>query len=236
MKAIIWNIRGLRKKSRVRQLRELIQSEDAEVVGIHETIKKDFSDRELESLAPRGGFSWRWTPARGHSGGILLGVKEDVLHIKNWESNEFYVGATIRHRLLNIRWDFITVYGPADHNHSADFLDSLTNRCETATLPYLLGGDFNLIRCNADKSSGVGDARLMDMFNNFIEKFELRELHRGGSKYTWTNKQEVPIQSNIDRVLVSTEWEEKFPLATLTSLTRLGSDHNPLLLHLGGTL
>ena len=74
----------------------------------------------------------------------------------------------------------------------------------------------------------------MDMFNNFIEKFELRELHRGGSKYTWTNKQEVPIQSNIDRVLVSTEWEEKFPLATLTSLTRLGSDHNPLLLHLGG--
>ena len=45
----------------------------------------------------------------------------------------------------------------------------------------------------------------MDMFNNFIEKFELRELHRGGSKYTWTNKQEVPIQSNIDRVLVSTE-------------------------------
>ena len=57
MKAIIWNIRGLRKKSRVRQLRELIQSEDTEVVGIQETIKKDFSDRELESLAPRGGFS-----------------------------------------------------------------------------------------------------------------------------------------------------------------------------------
>ena len=74
----------------------------------------------------------------------------------------------------------------------------------------------------------------MDLFNNFIEKFELRELHRGGGKYTWTNKQDIPIQSNIDRVLVSTEWEEKFPLATLTSLTRLGSDHNPLVLSLGG--
>lgn len=33
----------------------------------------------------------------------------------------------------------------------------------------------------------------------------------------------------LDRVFISEDWEEHFPLATARSLTRVGSDHNPLL-------
>ena len=40
---------------------------------------------------------------------------------------------------------------------------------------------------------------------------------------------------NLDRVLVSTDWEEKFPTTILTALTRVGSDHSPLLLDMGGS-
>jgi hypothetical protein len=29
----------------------------------------------------------------------------------------------------------------------------------------------------------------------------------GGNRYTWTNKQENPIRSNLDSVLVTKEWE-----------------------------
>ena len=39
----------------------------------------------------------------------------------------------------------------------------------------------------------------------------------------------------LDRVLVSTEWELKFPLATVQALTREISDHTPLLLNSGDT-
>ena len=89
---------------------------------------------------------------------------------------------------------------------------------------------FNLIRTLDDKSTKTGSEKLMKLFNDFIEKFDLRDLHRGGGKFTWTNKQTNPIQSNIDRVLISTEWEEKYPMATLSAMTRIGSDHTPLLL------
>ena len=41
------------------------------------------------------------------------------------------------------------------------------------------------------------------------------------------------MQSNIDRVLIATEWETRFPLSSLTSLTRLGSDHCPIMLDTG---
>lgn len=40
MKALIWNVRGLGNKSRVRQLRELIQKEQVDIVGLQETIKQ----------------------------------------------------------------------------------------------------------------------------------------------------------------------------------------------------
>jgi len=143
--------------------------------------------------------------------------------VENWETDDFFVGVTIRHRLLNVRWDLISVYGPAKHEFSPNFIDNLTRRSENATLPILLGGDFNLIRSSADKNTGGGDIRLMNLFNDFIERCDLREIHRsGGSRFTWTNKQENP-----------TMWEEKFPTTTLTALTRVGSDHSPLLLDTG---
>jgi hypothetical protein len=39
MKILIWNIRGIGKPARVRQLKEMILQEQVEVVGIQETIK-----------------------------------------------------------------------------------------------------------------------------------------------------------------------------------------------------
>lgn len=73
----------------------------------------------------------------------------------------------------------------------------------------------------------------MKLFNDFISANELIEIKRCGSRFTWTNKQERPIFSNIDRILATTEWENKFPLFSASSLTRVGSDHNPILLDLG---
>lgn len=40
MKVLFWNIRGLERAARRRQLRDLVCSERVDVVGIQETIKK----------------------------------------------------------------------------------------------------------------------------------------------------------------------------------------------------
>jgi hypothetical protein len=54
-----------------------------------------------------------------------------------------------------------------------------------------------------------------------------------GRKFTWANSRQVPTYEKLDRVLVSTDWEQKFPLATVEALTREISDHTPLLLDTG---
>jgi len=59
------------------------------------------------------------------------------------------------------------------------------------------------VKRSEDKSSGNVDHRFMDTFNDVIDEAELRELNRGGSRYTWTNKQLHPIQNVLDRVFVN---------------------------------
>jgi endonuclease/exonuclease/phosphatase family metal-dependent hydrolase len=86
------------------------------------------------------------------------------------------------------------------------------------------------VRDSAEKSSGNINMSLVNLFNHFINDTNLREMHRTGGSFTWTNKQEPPIMAVLDRVFVSNEWEIQFPLVTTRSLTRVGSDHNPLLM------
>jgi hypothetical protein len=64
-----------------------------------------------------------------------------------------------------------------------------------------------MIRFSYEKSADVEHTIWMDMFNSFINDDAIMELVRGGSRYTWTNKQENPIRSNLDSVLVTKEWE-----------------------------
>jgi hypothetical protein len=74
---------------------------------------------------------------------------------------------------------------------------------------------------------------LMSMFNMFIDLHQLQEIRRSGSKYTWTNKQTNPVMENLDRILVSTEWEHKFPLCFAWSKAKVGFDHWPIFLDSG---
>jgi hypothetical protein len=65
-------------------------------------------------------------------------------------------------------------------------------------------------------------------FNDAIAAMALREICRIGAQFTWTNRQFDPIICAMDRVLVSLAWEAMFPLCSLTTITRIGSDHTPL--------
>jgi hypothetical protein len=41
----------------------------------------------------------------------------------------------------------------------------------------------------------------------------LKEIEMTGRKFTWANYEEVPTFEKLDRILVTTDWEQKFMLA-----------------------
>jgi exonuclease III len=90
IKTLIWNIRGFGVKGRRRQLKEYLRQENVDIVGLQETIKQNFLLVDLQGLS-RCKFAWNWLPASGHSGGILLGVKEDTFEVEDMDRGELFV-------------------------------------------------------------------------------------------------------------------------------------------------
>lgn len=48
--------------------------------------------------------------------------------------------------------------------------------------------------------------------------------------FTWSNNQEFPILEKLDRILLTKDWEDLFPLTMAKKMPREVSDHNPLML------
>jgi endonuclease/exonuclease/phosphatase family metal-dependent hydrolase len=71
------------------------------------------------------------------------------------------------------------------------------------------------------------------LFNTVIDSFDLREIDLTRRQFTWANSLPKPTYERLDRALMSTEWEFKYPLVSLQALDRGVSDHTPLLLDMG---
>jgi exonuclease III len=89
------------------------------------------------------------------------------------------------------------------------------------------------MRNRREKNNDNFDERWPFLFNIVIDSLDLREIEMSDHKFTWANSRRVPTYEKLDRVLVSTEWEQDFPLATVDALSREVSDHTPLLLSTG---
>jgi hypothetical protein len=67
-------------------------------------------------------------------------------------------------------------------------------------------------------------------FRKAINHLEVKEIPLRGRKYTWSNGQNPPTITRIERAFCTPTWEEVYPLATLQPQSSSSSDHCPLLL------
>jgi exonuclease III len=83
MKGVFWNVRGLNKPGRNLSLGQLIRENPLDFVGVQETKKEEIPLSFLKNLTSPAQFCWNYLPARGSSGGILLGVREESFVVSN---------------------------------------------------------------------------------------------------------------------------------------------------------
>ena len=143
------------------------------------------------------------------SGGMLLGLNVGTLVVTDGEVGDFCVKLYLKSRCDGFRWVLVSVYGAAQEEHKSQFLSELVQLCENETLPMIVGGDFNIIRKPEEKNNDNYNPRWPLMFNAIIQSLELRELELSGRQYTWASRRENPTFEKLDRVLASTEWEQK---------------------------
>jgi hypothetical protein len=102
-------------------------------------------------------------------------------------------------------WDLTGVYGPQHENEKMNFLAELRHIRNLMKPEWLILGDFNMIRRAREKNKGTINRRLMRQFNHTIDYLQLLELDLNGKLCTWSNEQDAPTMSRIDRFLATTE-------------------------------
>jgi exonuclease III len=195
-----WNVRGLNSPARREAVRGMVQAAQPMIVCQQETkLQQITSQTKSETLGPLlDGF--QYLPACGTTGGILLGWNSEWVHAWDLSLTNFTMSMKIKLKWLNSSFLLTTVYGPADDNEKANFLDELTSIKPTSPLPWLVLRDFNLIYEAKDKNNQNLNRRLMATFRNMLNTCELLEIALQNRKYTWSNEREEPTLGCLDRV------------------------------------
>lgn len=157
----------------------------------------------------------------------------EVLDISSIVEGEFYVKFHAWNKSDGFQWILVAVYAAAQEEFKEAFLVGLVNACSKMSLSILIGGDFNIIRKPNEKNNDKYNDKWPFMFNAVIDNLNLREIELSRHKFTWANGLPVPTYEKLDRILMSRNWEQKYPLVRARALKRELSDHTPLLLDSG---
>jgi endonuclease/exonuclease/phosphatase family metal-dependent hydrolase len=101
------------------------------------------------------------------------------------------------------------------------------------SVPIMVGGDFNIVRSPSEKNNLRYNDRWLFLFNVVINSLDLRELELSGRQYSWASNLQTATYEKLDRILVSTDWEIKYPKVNVRASPRALSDRTPLLLGTG---
>jgi exonuclease III len=211
-------------------VRDLFVENIFDFICVQETMAQDFSDAMLRKVDPNRNYLWDWSPAKGKSGGILIGLKLDTFDVGMRTQGDFILMHKLWDKRLEVKWCIMNVYGAAQEDQRESFLRELASVCSGCSEPYIAGGDFNILRFSFEKNKMFSPNRFSDMFNSVITTFDLSELQMSRGYFTWSNGQENPTLEKLDRILVTRSWEMLFPTALVHKIPRDYSDHNPLIM------
>ena len=184
-------------------LTDIIYANDVDFIGLQETMKKSYNPSYFRKLDPEGKFKWEWIPSRGKSGGSLGGVDKDKFDLINVKHGKYILQMDLFDKGKKCNWALLVVYGAAQDENKPEFIAELSSMCNNTHIPYLVGGDFNILRHSGEKNKKTPMSHFSEVFNSVIHLLGLREISMSGGCYTWSNKQENPTLEKLDRVLMS---------------------------------
>ena len=185
MKGIFWNCNGFADCKKYRFLSDLTkEKKNLDFIALSETGRAKFPQSTLNNICAGRDFLWHCMAPRGRSGGMLLGVNLLSFDIGEIEEGDFLIRFKVRHREDDYKFNLISVYGPAQMDHKAQFLSEVVRVCSKEALPIVIGGDFNIIRRPDEKNNDNYNDRWSFLFNAVIDSLNLREIEMSGRKFT----------------------------------------------------
>ncbi|XP_075109006.1 uncharacterized protein LOC142180816 [Nicotiana tabacum] len=210
MNAIIWNVRSVKSMQAFEKLITMQRQHHFKFIGIMEPKQKR---KKLERYRRRIGMLQAFSNV---SNKIWVFVDDDhgVDIVYDLEQQ-----LTLKFTNLDIQISFVVTFVYA--------------KCDSIE-PLACGGDFNVTWDEEEKFGGLPiSLNEINDFRHCITTCNLSDLGFKGSIYTWWNGRGEAdcIFKRLDRCLGNLELQQLWPGIEVTHLSKIGSDHSPMLLN-----
>jgi exonuclease III len=180
---LVWNVRCLNDPHRRDTLRSLINCVMPTIVCIQETKMNSISHWDVASCLGSEFGDFVFLPSSGTRGGILIAWRRGLISAIDSKIHNHSVLVCFM-KENSTAWWFSGVYGPHRVEEKLAFLEELSLVRTSCPGPWVIAGDFNMIRCTDDKSNSNINRTLMDNLNIWINNHSLKELPLTGRRFT----------------------------------------------------
>ncbi|XP_019172990.1 PREDICTED: uncharacterized protein LOC109168419 [Ipomoea nil] len=232
MNIVSWNCQGAASSGFRRALHMLVRKHEVDVVGLLEPrISGNSADKACKSF---GFENWIRVEAVGFSGGIWI-LWNDGVRVEIVATNPQYILTRIGKN--NKNFGIVSfVYGSPSSCYRKKLWEGLSTDNFHMHEGWLAVGDFNAVTCMEDVSNqqNFSNHRCVGM-NEWIFKEGLIDMGFVGPRFTWTRGRESTTftGARLDQALCNLDWITQHPGTKVSHITRVCSDHSPLLIELG---
>lgn len=224
-----WNCQGLGRTLTRNALDELVKKWRPKVIFLSETRMKEENMKKIikELQYP----NYHCVDPCGTAGGLALIWSNDVELDVVFESKNL-LDSVIKvdgGEPFRVSW----FYGPSRDEDKSAFWNGIMSFENNLNLPWLCIGDFNELLWPHEKQGGnEWSLNKRRFLRDFMDAHDLSDLGFKGQQFTWKSNWETAaghIFERLDRGVADMCWLEKWPNTTVSHCTRVGSDHNPII-------
>ena len=122
------------------------------------------------------------------------------------EIGSYTLTCSFKSKVIDFAWHMTGVYAPTCNMERQKVWWEIGAVRSLFTGPWIVGGDFNIVRYASEKKNCSRTSVHMNEFSDVIEEMELIDPQLEGGEYTWARGSSTEAVSRINRILYSTEW------------------------------
>ena len=231
MSCLSWNYRGLGYPRAIPFLSDLVRDCKPDFIFLLETFS---GMTTIEGIKNKLQYSGCFVVSNvGHRGGLaVLWKNEGTATILG--SNHWFIDLVVKLEGEE-PYRMSCFYGFADRQRRTESWEILRDLASKSILPWVILGDFNeLLARNEKRGRHAHPFTLISNFRKAITDCGLKDLGFVGHPFTWEKWRGTDrwVEERLDRALANEAWCRRFGQARLSHISRIVSDHNPILLEI----
>ncbi|KAJ0734229.1 putative endonuclease/exonuclease/phosphatase [Helianthus annuus] len=227
MNVLSTNIRGLGRIDKGEWISNIRVSNEVAFVMLQESQFASLQGVDVGRFWGRGAFEYDFVDATGRSGGLLSLWDQKIFHKSSIQKSRYFLAVHGFIKGSGMKIVLVNVYAPQKNAEKRLLWRELERLVQHDDAYWIVGGDFNCVRDSSERKNTNFNAALSKKFNDFLDKVELHEYGLKGRNFRWVSSNKC---SRIDRIFVSLNFLNDWPMAEYRALARDKSDHSPLIL------